>query len=352
MKKTILIIEDNEEVRENLAEILELSNYHTMLAENGKVGVELALKHKPDLILCDVMMPELDGFGVLHILSKKPATADVPFIFLTAKADKGDVRKGMNLGADDYITKPFDDVELLDAIEIRLKKSERLKESFDKTREGLSSFINEARGYEALKELSNERQQTSFHRRDVIFTEGSYPRYLYFVNSGKVKLYKTNDYGKEFILAIYKEGEFFGHIELLKGEAYAASAMAMEPTELSLVPKDDFFKLLYGNKDVAARMIKMLADNVLEQEEQLIQLAYNSIRKRVAEALLHLKERYAVEDSGQPISILRDDLAGMVGTAKESVIRTLTDFRKEGLIDIEKGQITILNEEKLRKMPN
>ncbi len=352
MKKKILIIEDNEDVRENLAEILKLSNYETLLAENGKIGVELALTHKPDLILCDVMMPELDGFGVLHILSKKPATADVPFIFLTAKADKGDIRKGMNLGADDYITKPFDDVELLDAIEVRLKKSDRLKESFNKSREGLSSFINEARGYEALKELSSERQITSFHKRDVIFAEGSYPRYLYFVNKGRVKLYKTNDYGKEFILSIYREGEFFGHIELLKGEVYAASTMAMEPTELSLVPKEDFFKLVYGNKDVAARMIKILADNVLEQEEQLIQLAYNSIRKRVAEALLHLKERYAVDERGEPISILRDDLAGLVGTAKESVIRTLTDFRKEGLIDIEKGQITILNEEKLRRMPN
>lgn len=120
--KRILVIEDNFEVRENIAEILALSHYTVLTAENGKVGVRLAQENTPDLILCDVMMPELDGFGVLHILSQNPITSQIPFIFLTAKAEKTDFRKGMNLGADDYITKPFDDAELLNAIEVRLKK--------------------------------------------------------------------------------------------------------------------------------------------------------------------------------------------------------------------------------------
>src|SRR5688572_13362054 len=99
--KKILLIEDNTEVRENTSEIISLANYEVLTAENGKVGVELAQKEKPDLIICDIMMPELDGYGVLHILSKKPETAGIPFIFLTAKTEKNDVRKGMNLGADD-----------------------------------------------------------------------------------------------------------------------------------------------------------------------------------------------------------------------------------------------------------
>ncbi|MCA6407955.1 MAG: response regulator, partial [Cytophagales bacterium] len=119
----ILIIEDNLEVRENTAEILELAQYKVITAENGKTGVELAIKGKPDLIICDIMMPVLDGYGVLHMLSKNPETAAIPFIFLTAKSEKSDYRKGMELGADDYITKPFDDTQLLNAIEIRLKKS-------------------------------------------------------------------------------------------------------------------------------------------------------------------------------------------------------------------------------------
>lgn len=349
--KRILVIEDNREVRENLQEILELSNYEVLSAEHGKIGVELALTRKPDLILCDVMMPELDGFGVLHILAKKPETADIPFIFLTAKSEKADFRKGMNLGADDYITKPFDDVELLDAIETRLYKSERLRKSFDKTQQGLQAFINEAKGYEAMRKLSENRQTKSVPRKDFIYQEGDHPRSLYFISSGKVKLYKTNDDGKEFIVKVLGEGEFFGHADLLKGAPYSETAAAMEPVEVSLIPADDFFTLLHGNRDVSARLIKMLANDVLEQEEQLLNLAYNSIRKRVADALVDLHERYG-NTPDTSISILRDDLASIVGTAKESVIRTLTDFKNEKLIRIDNGVITVLNKSKLENMPN
>ena len=101
--KRILLIEDNPEVSENTREIMELAGYEVVSAPNGKIGVELAQHENPDLIICDIMMPELDGYGVLHILSKKPETSTIPFIFLTAKTEKTDIRKGMNLGADDYL---------------------------------------------------------------------------------------------------------------------------------------------------------------------------------------------------------------------------------------------------------
>src|SRR5437868_6057443 len=101
MSKLILLIEDNREVRENTAEILELSNYKVITAQNGKEGVKLAQGNKPDLIICDIMMPELDGYGVLHMLSNNSRTGTIPFIFLTAKAEKSDYRRGMTMGADD-----------------------------------------------------------------------------------------------------------------------------------------------------------------------------------------------------------------------------------------------------------
>src|ERR1035437_1337215 len=113
--KTILLIEDNKDMRENIAEILELSKFKVFTAENGKVGVELAQKIKPDPIICDIMMPVLDGYGVIHLLAKNSETANIPFIFLTAKSERTDFRKAMEMGADDYVTKPFDDVELLNA---------------------------------------------------------------------------------------------------------------------------------------------------------------------------------------------------------------------------------------------
>ena len=99
--KKILLIEDNVDVRENTAEILTLANYHVSTAQNGKEGVELAQQQNPDLIICDIMMPVLDGYGVLHMLSKNPETATIPFIFLTAKAERSELRKGMEMGADD-----------------------------------------------------------------------------------------------------------------------------------------------------------------------------------------------------------------------------------------------------------
>ena len=139
--KKILVIEDNNEIRENIAEILQLDGYETIEAANGVEGVTKAQQEMPDLIICDIMMPELDGYGVLHILGKKETTAGIPFIFLTAKVERADMRKGMNLGADDYLTKPFDDTELLDAIEMRLKKADALKKDYHDNAEGLNQFI-------------------------------------------------------------------------------------------------------------------------------------------------------------------------------------------------------------------
>lgn len=345
--KRILVIEDNPEVRENLTEILELSGYTVEEAENGKAGVEKALTSPPDLILCDVMMPELDGFGVLQILSKKSTTSAVPFIFLTAKTEKEDLRRGMNLGADDYLTKPIYKDELLQVIQHRLEKSDRLRRQFDRTATGLSAFIDEARGHAELRKLSAENRRRDFARKEMIFNEGDYPRYLYFVEKGKIKLFKTNEYGKEYIINYCQPGDFIGYTSLIQDEAYNFAASAMEESELRLIPRDDFNKLLHANRDVASHFIKMLANNVVSKEEQLMQLAYDSIRKRVADTLLVIREK----EGSDTFDILREDLAKMVGTAKESVIRTLTDFRQSGYIDIQEGTIKILDYKKLANIP-
>lgn len=346
--KKILVVEDQEEVRENIAELLELSGYAVVTAENGKVGVRLAQATVPDLILCDVMMPELDGFGVLRILDKKPETSNIPFIFLTARTEKSDFRKGMNLGADDYIFKPFDDIELLDAIEIRLQKNERLKSIFDGSAESLHAFINEAKGQKELQELSKDKEVRQYKKKEIIFQEGDLPKRLFFVADGKIKIYKTNDNGKELIVKILESGDFFGYTALLKEEEYLNSAAAMVDTWISFIPREDFFFLLHGNRDFSAHFTKMLASNLVDTEEKLLSLAYHSIRKRVAEALIELYQ----QEKAASISILRDDLASIVGTAKESVIRTLTDFKNEGLISIKNGVITIVKAADLVKLPD
>jgi len=353
MSKKILLIEDNKDVRENTAEILSLAQYNVATAKNGKEGVELALKEKPDLIICDIMMPVLDGHGVLHMLSKNEETSSIPFIFLTAKAERSDFRKGMEMGADDYLTKPFDDVELLNAIESRLKKNEILKKEFTKNIEGISDFINEAKGIESLKKLSEERDVRIYKKKDDIYKEGNYPKGIYFVSKGKVKTFQTNESGKELITELHSTGDFFGYLSLLQDEQYTSSATALEDSEIYIIPKDDFFSLIYKNAEVSRRFIEILSNNLRENEKQLVKLAYNSVRKRVAEALVKLSDKYK-KDGEQKFSmnVSREDLANLVGTATETVIRTLSDFKEEKYIEVSGGKITILNYDKLVKLKN
>ena len=123
--KKILVIEDEPEMRRNITTLLGYHDYLPIAVENGKLGIEMARREKPDLILCDVMMPELDGYGVLQALQADPSLAETPFIFLTAKGEKDDLRSGMNLGADDYLTKPVGNADLVGAIETRLRRCEQ-----------------------------------------------------------------------------------------------------------------------------------------------------------------------------------------------------------------------------------
>ncbi|MDX1478824.1 MAG: response regulator [Saprospiraceae bacterium] len=346
----ILVIEDNHDVRDNIAEILELSGYEVVTAEDGKKGVSAALQNSPDLILCDIMMPELDGFGVLRILGKNPVTAGVPFIFLTAKAEKDDFRRGMGLGADDYITKPFDDVSLLDTIELRMSKSKRLRTSFDGSEQGVHRFLREAKAQEELLELTENRESRTYQKRDEIYREGQTALWLFFVVSGRIKTFQTNDMGKELITHIYGPGEFLGYLPLINDQPYSDSADAIEEARLLLIPKEDFQQLLFTNKEISATLIRMLARQVSETEEHLLQLAYGSVREKVAGALMTLYDKYN-DGSTARISLLREDLANMAGTAKETVIRTLSDFKDEGHIEIVGSDIVINDISTLRNMP-
>lgn len=351
--KKILLIEDNKDMRENTAEILELSNYEVLTAKNGKEGVELAQKYLPNLIICDIMMPVLDGYGVLHLLSKSSETASIPFIFLTAKAERSDFRKGMEMGADDYVTKPFDDIELLNAIERRLMKTELMKKEFSKNMEGLNEFITSVKGIEDLKKLSADRDIRTYKKKENIYAEGGNPKGVFFVVNGKVKAYKTHEQGKELITGLYKTGDFFGYLDLLEEGKYSDTATALEDSEICMIPKEDFFALVYKNAEVSRKFIQMLSDNLRDKEEQLIKLAYNSVRKRVAEALVKLADHYKKdEDKHFSMNVSREDLANLAGTATETTIRTLSDFKEEGLVEVKGGTISVVNYDKLAKMRN
>ena len=351
--KTILLIEDNDDIRNNTAEILELSNYKVIVAENGKVGVEKAISYKPDLIICDIMMPVLDGYGVLHAVHKNEAIKNTPFIFLTAKTERGDFRKGMELGADDYITKPFDGTELLNAVDSRLKKLDLLKEELTPGLEGLQHLMQASFGKDALRSLTEDRNINKHKKKQAIYSEGNHPHSLYYVLKGKVKTYKTNEDGKELVTELFSPGDFLGYVPLLEGTVYKDTAEALEETELAVVPREDFEELLNKNTEVAKKFIQLLAKNISAREDHLLRIAYNSLRKKVAEALILLQKKYQETESEKfTIDISRENLSTIAGTATESLIRTLSDFRSEKLIDINNGKITIINQKKLEHLVN
>ncbi len=331
----ILVIEDNLDIRENIAELLELSGYQTYQAENGKIGARMAIDHLPDLILCDIMMPELDGYGVLHILSKHKETLHIPFIFLTAKAEKVDFRKGMTLGADDYITKPFEETDLLQAIENRLRKSTA------------SHAVAPTSHFE---DLFVHKIVKSYAAKQLIFTEGDTPRYIYYLQTGKVKIVKMNKESKEVVLELCGSGDFFGYWGVLEGQNHAETAEVIESGEVWQIPLEDFKYLLATNTEVSGKFLKLLSKNLLIKESKILELAYESVRKRVANSLIALSDTYA-DESGFSMKVPRELIASMAGTSVETAIRMLSEFKNDGYIDVKSSEIKLLQYDKLKNAP-
>jgi len=157
------------------------------------------------------------AMAYFYFLSKDAKTASIPFIFMTAKSEKSDVRKGMNMGADDYLTKPFEEMELLDIIETRLKKNDLFKEEFTKDLKGIKTFFSDTSSFEELKNLSKDRKLIKYRKKMDIYMEGDLAYKLYFIQSGKVKTCKMADSGKEFITGMFGLGDFLGAMSLFRG---------------------------------------------------------------------------------------------------------------------------------------
>lgn len=348
--RNILIIDDHAEIRENITEILTLAGYNALMAENGKKGIELAISHKPDLIVCDIMMPELDGYGVLHMLRKNSTTEHTPFIFLTAKTERNDFRRGMEMGADDFITKPFDDIELLKAIEVRLKKLDLLNQGYESSSKGLNDLLKDLKGTGLISMQMDQYEHVVFHKKQQLYAEGKRPKSLFFIKKGRVKTFKTNEDGKEYITNLFSDGDFLGYHALLESTLYDDNAEVLDETEIAIIPKDEFLEAVFNDLTIAHKFIKLISQSVKDQEERLIQLAYSSLRKRVAKALIDISAKLKVGNNNTPISISRDDIAHYVGTATESLIRTLSDFKSEKLIEIREGKIRIENFDKLKNL--
>lgn len=345
----ILLIEDDVVLRENTAELLELSNYNVITAPNGKVGLELAISKLPDMIVCDIMMPELDGYGVLEALSHNKNTKHIPFIFLSAKTERKDVRKGMDLGADDYITKPFEEDELLSAIESRLAKAEilkdlRVKKNKDEVLEPEMKSLNDLKIF-----FDDNGEIFNYFEGDVIYEEGQNSNSIYLITRGFVKCNKLDEQGKELTTALHKEDDLFGYTSFTHNIPYQETATAIKDSVLVAISKNELKNVLNSNHQVTLELIQLLTNDLTGVKDQLLQMAYSSVKKRTAATILKFAEKLnrKPEDA---IRISRNDLASVAGIATESIIRTLSSFKDMGIIEIEGRNIKILDLQKLQQI--
>jgi len=201
-----------------------------------------------------------------------------------------------------------------------------------------------------LKRIISERKGRQFKKNQVIYYEGDKGNGLYLVISGRIKTVKLAEDGRELMTGISNTDEYLGIQAVLSNEPYSDTATALDDSTLCLIPKDNIDQLLNLYPDVAKQFIKLLSNDIREKEEQLLQLAYHSVRKRMAEAILRLHKQSGSEEDG--FKITREDLAAMAGMATETVSRTLSDFKEEGLIEKKGSAIRLTDVARLTKMRN
>lgn len=349
--KTILLIEDDTVLRENTAELLELSNYKVITAANGNSGLKLAKQLLPDIIICDIMMPELDGYDTLQALSQNSKTSIIPFIFLSAKTEHKDVRKGMNLGADDYITKPFSEDELISAIESRLAKAAILNDLKSTPSETpITANKHEIKTLNALKNYFYDYgEEFNFDKDEIIYREGDHSNHVYLINTGSIKCHKIDEQGKELTTALFKEDDLFGYTSVMNNQPHRETATAIELVRLFGISKMEFNNLMEDNHKVALELIQLLSEDLSEIKTHLLDMAYGTVNKKTAATILKFAEKINRKPD-DPIKISRNDLASVAGIATETLIRALTTFKKQGIIKSDGRNIKVLDLEKLKQV--
>lgn len=349
MMAKVLLIEDDIVLRENTAELLEISGFEVITASDGKVGLNKVKQNLPDVIICDIMMPELDGYEVLDRLSKHNKTKYIPFIFLSAKTEHSDVRKGMNLGADDYITKPFTEDDLVSAIKSRIAKASILKEHHQSN---VSNYLEEDElcTLNDLKNFFDDYGKTFKYKKGrTIYREGDHSNFVYLIIEGAVKCHKLDAQGKELATGLYKADDLFGYTSFTNNPPHKETAIAIKNTKLVGLSILQLSKILNENHKVAIALIDLLTEDLSNFKEQLLQMAYSSVAKKTAYTIVQFAEKINQKPQ-DPIKISRTDLASVAGVATETFIRTLTHFKKEGFIKSEGRNIVVKDIGALKKI--
>jgi CRP/FNR family cyclic AMP-dependent transcriptional regulator len=344
--KKILIIEDDEAFLKNAIEILELSSYEVAGCRDGKTGVRKAGEWNPDMILCDIMIPHLDGFGVLQAIRNSENLRNVLFIFITGRPDQDYYRKGMELGADDFLSKPFSATDLIKAVETRFKRHELTNST-----NNLSGIITTDDFSKTLELFLKKFPEVPVRKGAPLFESGQIPRFICYMRSGLIRRTKTDYAGKELTSALHTEGDFIGLVEFLNGTVYKESATALMDSYINLIPVAEFFTALQEQPGLCSHILRQLAIHAGIHQELLINLAWQDMRGKVAFALIRLHR--ISEKMGSPdftIKQSRQVIASLAGVAKESAIRVIIEFIEAGFMESTPDGFIIKDLKKLQNL--
>lgn len=346
--KKILVVEDNESFRRNTIEILSLSGFELAGSANGKAAIQTALEFLPDLILCDIDLPGLDGFGVLAILRKSKSLKNVLFIFMTGIPENQDFRKAMNLGADDFIRKPFTGAELLRIINTRF---DRLSDFIAKNGFDDQGSLTDQSNHSEIYPLFSRQPATLLKKGDQLYRAGQQISFIPYMLEGRVRTTYTDYNGKELTTEIVNPGQFVGIANFITRTTWSEDAYAMEEVLVNFIPGTNLKKAIEENHRINQNIQRQLAQALCIKKEELFINAYQNLRGKIALVFLNLEvSAWSEELEEIRFKITRNIIATIAGVAKESAVRTIIDFIDEGLIEESRKGFRILNHSKLEAL--
>lgn len=338
-----MLVGNREDLQKSIPDMLRLSGYEVVAVEDGVSAMRFMDAVIPELVICDA---DISGPGLLVFLRELRHKAGLlPVIVFGDLPGKEDVRRVMEAGADDCLQIPFETIDLLRSVEACLSRKLRLCHRVERPAE-------ESFDQQVLLKAYGDRDLVIFKRKQLLYVEGQRALCVWLVMSGRVKTYRTNEEGKELITSIYGAGELIGCPEVMESACYRDNARVLEDAGLVAIPRQEFVEALQCNSRMTLWLLQTMAHRSALRDQGLVNLSYNSLRKRVANGLLELADIYREGGEDAAIVISRENLAGIVGSAPESLTRTLGDFKREKLISVEEGRIVLLDEKGLRDMIN
>ena len=348
MTATILVIDDVQDVRENVAELLELSGHHVLQAEDGYAGIRMAKQHGPDLIVCDIMMPGIDGYGVAEILARHRSTQHIPLIYLTAKAESIDFKKGLQKGAVDYITKPFEGHELVESVALRLKQISASKPR-DASDTGWKNWVEYLYTDAPVDLVGTPYDRLELPSEKVLFAQKEQANHVYFIRSGAIRWEYMDALGRSFCFNLSRGGDFVGWTFDFQEGSHAYTAIAVTPCELVRIPMVQVQELLLSQPGMALTW----GEIELEQQAKLMTttagLLFGTARQNLARVLLSFAEW---DGNHWVLDLPREILAKSTGLAYETVIRLISQFKADGLLVTKGRRISLLDRNGILKLQN